>query len=149
MLDLMFLGSRAPGADPKTAATGMAPKQMAPNPQSNRAIRSGPPRARVRLPARWHRAVEHAISICQPVVGDHIDHAVSQLLVESVASLALEVTLSVQQALQARKKQVEQAIKTIWPSAGTCTSIQPTVWSLTRSRQTGMKSFANGGTEAV
>lgn len=28
-----------PGADPKTAATGLAPKQMAPNPQSNRANR--------------------------------------------------------------------------------------------------------------
>jgi len=28
-----------PGADPKTAATGLAPKQTAPSPQSNRAIR--------------------------------------------------------------------------------------------------------------
>jgi hypothetical protein len=27
------------GADPKTAATGLAPKQVAPYPQSNRAIR--------------------------------------------------------------------------------------------------------------
>jgi hypothetical protein len=27
-----------PGADPKTATTGLAPKQMAPYPQSNRAI---------------------------------------------------------------------------------------------------------------
>ena len=61
--------------------------------------------------------IEHAISICQRVVGDHIDHAVGQLLVESVAPLALEVTLSVQQELQARieevdklrKKQVERA----------------------------------------
>ena len=61
--------------------------------------------------------IEHAISICQRVVGDHIDNAVGQLLVESVAPLALEVTLSVQQELQARieevdklrKKQVERA----------------------------------------
>jgi hypothetical protein len=61
--------------------------------------------------------IEHAISICQRVVGDQIDHAVGQLLVESVAPLALEVTLSVQQELQARieevdklrKKQVERA----------------------------------------
>ena len=61
--------------------------------------------------------IEHAISICQRVVGDQIDRAVGQLLVESVAPLALEVTLSVQQELQARieevdklrKKQVERA----------------------------------------
>jgi len=61
--------------------------------------------------------VEHAISICQRVVGDQIDNAVGQLLVESVAPLALEVTLSVQEELQARieevdklrKKQVERA----------------------------------------
>jgi hypothetical protein len=61
--------------------------------------------------------IEHALSICQRVVGDQIDKAVGQLLVESVAPLALEVTLSVQQELQARidevdnlrKKQVERA----------------------------------------
>jgi hypothetical protein len=61
--------------------------------------------------------IEHAISICQRVIGDHIDNAVGRLLVESVAPLALEVTLSVQQELQARveevdklrKKQVERA----------------------------------------
>jgi len=61
--------------------------------------------------------IEHAISICQRVVGDHIDNAVGQLLVECVAPLALEVTLSVQQELQTRieevdklrKKQVERA----------------------------------------
>ena len=32
-------GVALPGADPKTAATGLAPKQTAPSPQSNRAIR--------------------------------------------------------------------------------------------------------------
>jgi hypothetical protein len=31
-------GVALPGADPKTAATGLAPKQMAPSPQSNRAL---------------------------------------------------------------------------------------------------------------
>jgi DNA invertase Pin-like site-specific DNA recombinase len=64
-----------------------------------------------------HDGIEHAISICQRVVGDQIDKAIGQLLVESVAPLALEVTLSVQQELQARieevdklrKKQVERA----------------------------------------
>jgi hypothetical protein len=61
--------------------------------------------------------IEHALSICQRVVGDHIDRAVGQLLVESVTPLALEVTLSVQKELQTRieevdklrKKQVERA----------------------------------------
>ncbi|HEV2224804.1 MAG TPA: recombinase family protein [Candidatus Acidoferrales bacterium] len=61
--------------------------------------------------------IEHAVTICQRVVGDHIDNAVGHLLVESVAPLALDVTLSVQQELQARieevdklrKKQVERA----------------------------------------
>src|SRR5664280_1359463 len=32
-------GVALPGADPKTAATGLAPKQTAPSPQSNRALR--------------------------------------------------------------------------------------------------------------
>jgi hypothetical protein len=52
--------------------------------------------------------IEHAISICQRVVGDHIDHAVGQLLVESVAPLTLEVTLSVQQELQTRIEEVDK-----------------------------------------
>jgi hypothetical protein len=66
---------------------------------------------------RQRDGIEHAILICQRVVGDHIDNAVGQLLVECVAPLALEVTLSVQQELQLRieevdklrKKQVERA----------------------------------------
>lgn len=61
--------------------------------------------------------IEHAIAVCQRVVGEHIDNAVGRLLVESVTPLALEVTLAVQQELQARvdevdklrKKQVERA----------------------------------------
>jgi hypothetical protein len=55
--------------------------------------------------------IEHAISICQRVVGDHIDQTVGQLLVESVAPLALEVTLSVQQELQARIEEVDKLRK--------------------------------------
>jgi DNA invertase Pin-like site-specific DNA recombinase len=61
--------------------------------------------------------VEHLVSICQHVVGEPIDRAVGQLLVETVTPLALEVTLAVQQELQARldevdklrRKQVERA----------------------------------------
>lgn len=52
--------------------------------------------------------VEHAVSICQRIVGDQIDRAVSQLLIESVTPLALEVTLSVQQELQARAEEVDR-----------------------------------------
>src|ERR1035438_8646931 len=55
--------------------------------------------------------IEHAISICQRVIGDHIDNAVGRLLVESVAPLALEVTLSVQQELQARVEEVDRLRK--------------------------------------
>jgi DNA invertase Pin-like site-specific DNA recombinase len=61
--------------------------------------------------------IEHAISICQRVIGDQIDRAVGHLLMESISPLALEVTLSVQEELRARieevdklrKKQVERA----------------------------------------
>jgi DNA invertase Pin-like site-specific DNA recombinase len=52
--------------------------------------------------------VEHAVSICQHVVGEPIDQAVGQLLVESVTPLALEVTLAVQQELQARLDEVDK-----------------------------------------
>jgi DNA invertase Pin-like site-specific DNA recombinase len=55
--------------------------------------------------------IEHAIAICQRVVGDQIDRVVGQLLVESVAPLALEVTLSVQQELQARIEEVDKLRK--------------------------------------
>jgi hypothetical protein len=52
--------------------------------------------------------IEHAISICQRIVGDQIDRAVSQLLVESVTPLALEVTLSVQQERKARAEELDK-----------------------------------------
>jgi DNA invertase Pin-like site-specific DNA recombinase len=52
--------------------------------------------------------IEHAVSICQRVIGDQIDNAVGRLLVESVAPLALEVTLSVQQELQTRIEEVDK-----------------------------------------
>ena len=61
--------------------------------------------------------VEHIVSLCQHVFGEHIDQAVGQLLIDTVTPLALEVTLTVQQEIQARldevdhlrKKQVERA----------------------------------------
>ena len=55
--------------------------------------------------------IEHAIAICQQVAGEHTDKAVGQLLVESLTPLALEVTLAVQQELQARVDEVDQLRK--------------------------------------
>ena len=61
--------------------------------------------------------VDHIVSVCQHVFGEHLDRAVSQILIDTVTPLALEVTLTVQQEMQARleevdrlrKKQVERA----------------------------------------
>lgn len=61
--------------------------------------------------------VDHIVTVCQHVFGEHLDRAVGQLLVDTVTPLALEVTLTVQQEMQARldevdrlrKKQVERA----------------------------------------
>jgi DNA invertase Pin-like site-specific DNA recombinase len=55
--------------------------------------------------------IRHGLPVCQRVVGDHVDNAVGQLLVESVAPLALEVTLTVQQELQARVEEVDRLRK--------------------------------------
>ena len=60
---------------------------------------------------------DHIVSVCQHVMGEHLDQAVGQLLIDTVTPLALEVTLTVQQEMQARldevdrlrKKQVERA----------------------------------------
>ncbi len=60
---------------------------------------------------------EHIILVCQHILGEQLDQAVGQLLVDTVTPLALEVTLTVQQEMQARldevdrlrKKQVERA----------------------------------------
>jgi hypothetical protein len=60
---------------------------------------------------------DHIVSVCQHVFGAHLDQAVGQLLVGTVTPLTLEITLSVQQEIQARldevdrlrKKQVERA----------------------------------------
>jgi hypothetical protein len=52
--------------------------------------------------------VEHVISICQRVMGDQVDNAIGQLLLESVTPLALEVTVHVQQELQTRLDEVDK-----------------------------------------
>jgi hypothetical protein len=38
---------------------------------------------------------DHIVSICQRVLGEQVDHAVGQLLLDTITPLALEVTLTV------------------------------------------------------
>ena len=60
---------------------------------------------------------DHLVVVCQRVLGEHVDQAVGQLLIDTVTPLTLEVTLKVQEEIQARldevdrlrKKQVERA----------------------------------------
>jgi hypothetical protein len=60
---------------------------------------------------------DHIVLVCQHVLGEHLDQAIGRLLIDTVTPLALEVTLTVQQEMQARldevdrlrKKQVERA----------------------------------------
>jgi DNA invertase Pin-like site-specific DNA recombinase len=61
--------------------------------------------------------VDHIVLVCQHILGEQIDQAIGQLLIDTVTPLALEVTLTVQQEMQTRldevdrlrKKQVERA----------------------------------------
>jgi hypothetical protein len=59
---------------------------------------------------------DHIISVCQRLLGEQVDQAVSQLLIEAMTPLALEVTLAVQREIETgeevdrlRKKAVERA----------------------------------------
>jgi DNA invertase Pin-like site-specific DNA recombinase len=60
---------------------------------------------------------DHIVLVCQHILGEQIDQAIGQLLIDTVTPLALEVTLTVQQEIQTRldevdhlrKKQVERA----------------------------------------
>jgi len=64
-----------------------------------------------------HDGIEHGAAACQSILGEGLDEAVGELLVQSVTPLSLEVALSVQQELQARlaeadrlrRQQVERA----------------------------------------
>jgi len=60
---------------------------------------------------------DHIVLVCQHVLGENLDQVVGQLLSDTITPLALEVTLTVQQEMQARlgevdrlrKKQVERS----------------------------------------
>jgi DNA invertase Pin-like site-specific DNA recombinase len=54
---------------------------------------------------------DHIVSQCQHVFGEHVDEAVGRLLIETVTPLALEVTLTVQQEIQARFDEVDRLRK--------------------------------------
>jgi hypothetical protein len=51
---------------------------------------------------------DHIILVCQHIVGEDLDQAVGQLLIDTVTPLALEVTLTVQQEMQARLDEVDR-----------------------------------------
>jgi DNA invertase Pin-like site-specific DNA recombinase len=51
---------------------------------------------------------DHIVSICQRVLGEQVDYAVGQLLLDSITPLALEVTLTVQLEIQARLDEVDR-----------------------------------------
>jgi len=51
---------------------------------------------------------DHIISVCQRLLGEQVDQAVSQLLMEAITPLALEVTLAVQQEIEARWEEVDR-----------------------------------------
>lgn len=54
---------------------------------------------------------DHIVSQCQHVFGEHVDEAVGRLLIETVTPLALEVTLAVQEEIQARFDEVDRLRK--------------------------------------
>ena len=54
---------------------------------------------------------DHIISVCQRVFGEHLDQAIGQLLIDTITPLALEVTLTVQQEIQARLDEVDRLHK--------------------------------------
>jgi DNA invertase Pin-like site-specific DNA recombinase len=52
--------------------------------------------------------IEHARPLCQSVNGEQIDDTIGKLLVQTMTPLALDVTLAVQQELQARMDEVDR-----------------------------------------
>jgi DNA invertase Pin-like site-specific DNA recombinase len=54
---------------------------------------------------------DHIVSVCQHVFGEQLDQAIGQLLIDTVTPLALEVTLTVQQEIQAKLEEVERLRK--------------------------------------
>jgi DNA invertase Pin-like site-specific DNA recombinase len=64
-------------------------------------------KARIQTYICQRRKIENCQSkACQSITGDHVDECISQLLLETVSPMALEVALSVQEELQNRMNEV-------------------------------------------
>ena len=91
--------------------------------------------------------IQRTAPACQRIPGHGIDQAISQLLLETVTPLALEVALTVQAELETRADETDQlrrctcanapASTPSWPAAATSLSILTTDWSPTPSKPTG------------
>src|SRR5664279_267653 len=53
-------------------------------------------------------AIQQGRPVCQRITGEHIDQAVSQILMQTMTPLALEVALTVQQELQSRLDEADR-----------------------------------------
>jgi F0F1-type ATP synthase membrane subunit b/b' len=53
-------------------------------------------------------AIQQGRPVCQRITGEHIDQAVSQVLMQTMTPLALEVALTVQQELQSRLDEADR-----------------------------------------
>jgi hypothetical protein len=80
---------------------------------------------------------DHIVLVCQHVLGEQLDQAIGQLLIDAVTPLALEVTLTVQQEMQTRLDEVDRlrksklsapAMRPISLSDAIFTSTQRTGW---------------------
>lgn len=54
------------------------------------------------------KAIQQARPVCQRITGEHVDKAVSDVLVQTMTPLALEVALTVQQELQSRLDEADR-----------------------------------------
>lgn len=54
------------------------------------------------------RAVAHAEPVCQVINGEGIDEAIARLLIETVSPISLEVSVAVQQELEARAEEADR-----------------------------------------
>jgi len=79
---------------------------------------------------------EHIVSVCN-MFREQLDQAIGQLLIDTITPLALEVTLTVQQEMQAawrrwtvcvKSRWSEPGMKPTWRSDATCTSTRRTGW---------------------
>ena len=52
--------------------------------------------------------IEHGEPFCQQINGEHIDKTISDLLVQTMTPMALDVALSVQQEVHARMNEVDR-----------------------------------------